>query len=61
METYRVFVLKSESMFFWTGRKWDLRPYNVKCYGTWTAAEKALVTAIKTAKDAKVVEATIQA
>jgi len=58
MENYRVFVLRSEGMFFWTGRKWDLRPYNAKCYGMEKNAKNALVKA-KQAKDIEIVEATI--
>jgi len=60
MENYRVFVLKADGMFFWTGRKWDLRPYNAKCYGMKKHAEKAMATAGKLAINPEIVEATIR-
>ncbi|MFY4731219.1 hypothetical protein [Nitrospira sp. BLG_2] len=62
MERYTIFMIRSGSLFWWTGRKWDLRPYNVKCYGTRKAAEHASKTASKKADEpVSVVEGVLEA
>lgn len=59
-ERYMVFLLQSGSMMFWTGHRWDLRPYNAKCYGVKAAAEKAKERASKTApEDVTIIQATL--
>lgn len=61
MERYKIFMLRCGSLFWWTGRKWDLRPYNVKCYGTYKAAEQASKAAIKKAEEPiTIVEGTLE-
>ena len=48
-------------MHWWEGRKWGLRPYNAKCYGTAKAAEKAKAAAVKKTTDpVYVVECTLE-
>jgi hypothetical protein len=46
MEKYTVYLLRSGSLYWWEGRKWGLRPYKAKCYGTQKEAEKALENAV---------------
>jgi len=41
-ETYEVWMLRCGLFYFWTGRNWDIRPYNGKCYATKDLAEKAM-------------------
>lgn len=49
METYIVWLLKTGSFQFWTGRNWDIRCYKAKCYGTKEQANEARAAATKKA------------
>lgn len=59
-ESYKVWLLKRGNFDFWTGRKWDMRPYNAKCYATAKGANEAMPAALKKSNDAvHLVEATL--
>ncbi len=61
MERYKIYMLRAGSLHWWEGRKWGLRPYNAKCYGTAKAAEKAKAAAVKKTTDpVYVVECTLE-
>jgi hypothetical protein len=60
-ERYVVWLLKAGS-HYWTGRSWDMRPYNAKCYGTVDCANEAKPSAVKkTTQEVAIVNGTLEA
>jgi hypothetical protein len=60
MERYQIYLLRCGMFDYWTGRCWDIRPYNAKCYGTSKAAEEAMPAALKKTRElVSIVEGTL--